>query len=250
MGPLCLNDWTGDGDVVDAAVVVPLLWLRVEVDAGPSSDHVNDSAIRLISEVFLFWCLGVVGVVDVWLLRVWRWEWGRYDLYLLVVLVCVVRWMLSGAVVVWLWGLLICVRDNSWVVGWLRPRHPVSGGLRFRAVPCWVRAVFAVEQAVKSARLLRPSSAPTTSSVAAALGDNLGGEGPHQRVAGWRCCVPAADCGRPDRSLTVKVSSTFGWTTEGLWVSSGTRPCAGGALRIWHIFRTADTTPGGSWVDL
>jgi hypothetical protein len=62
------------------------------------------------------------------------------------------------------------VRDNSWVVGWLRPRHPVSGGLRFWAVPCWVRAVFVVEQAVKSARLLCPSSAPTTSSVAAALG--------------------------------------------------------------------------------
>jgi hypothetical protein len=128
---------------------------------------VNDSAIRLISKVFLFWCLGVV---DVWLLRVWRWEWGRYDLYLLVVLVRVVRWMLSGPVVVWPWELLVCVCDNSWVVGWLRPGHPVSGGLRFRAVPCWVRAVFAVEQAVKSTRLLRPSSAPTTSFVAAALG--------------------------------------------------------------------------------
>jgi hypothetical protein len=89
---------------------------------------VNDSAIRLISEVFLFWRLGVV---DVWLLWVWRWEWERYDLYLLVVLVRVVRWMLRGVVVVWLWELLICVRDNSWVVGWLRPRHPVSGGLRF-----------------------------------------------------------------------------------------------------------------------
>jgi hypothetical protein len=128
MGPLCLHDWTGDGDMVDAAVVVSLLSLRVKVDAGPPSDHVNDSAIRLISEVFLFWCLGVV---DIWLLLVWRWEWGRYDLYLLVVLVCVVRWMRDGAVVVWLWGLLICVRDNSWVVGWLRPRHPFSGGLRF-----------------------------------------------------------------------------------------------------------------------
>jgi hypothetical protein len=91
-------------------------------------------------------------------------------LYLLVVLVCVVRWMLSGAVVVWLWELMICVRDNSWVVGWLRPRHPVSGGLRFRAVPCWVRTVFAVKQAVESARLLRSSKAPTTSSIAAALG--------------------------------------------------------------------------------
>jgi hypothetical protein len=166
MGPLRLHERTGDGDMVDAAVVVPLLSLCVEVDAGLPSDHVNDSAIRLISEVFLFWCLGVVWVVDVWLLR----EWGRYDLYLLVVLVCVVRWMLSGVVVVWLWELLICVRDNSWVVGWLLPRHPISGVLHFRAVPCWVRAVFAVKQAVKSARLLRPSSAPTTSSIAAALG--------------------------------------------------------------------------------
>jgi hypothetical protein len=66
MGPLCLHDWTGDGDMVDAAVVVSLLSLRVEVDAGPPSDHVNDSAIRLISEVLLFWCLGwwdVAGVV-------------------------------------------------------------------------------------------------------------------------------------------------------------------------------------------
>jgi flagellar biosynthesis protein FliR len=58
------------------------------------------------------------------------------------------------------------VRDNSSVVDWLRPRHPVPGGLRFRAVPCWVRTVFAVKQTVKSARLLRPSSAPTTSSIA------------------------------------------------------------------------------------
>jgi hypothetical protein len=56
-------------------------------------------------------------VVDVLLLRVWRWEWGRYDLYLLVVLVCVVRWMLGGAVVVWLRELLICVCDNPRVVG-------------------------------------------------------------------------------------------------------------------------------------
>jgi hypothetical protein len=65
---------------------------------------VNDSAIWLIGEVFLLWSLGVVGVVDVLLLRVWRGVWGRYDLYLLVVLVCVVRWMRSGAVVVWLRG--------------------------------------------------------------------------------------------------------------------------------------------------
>jgi hypothetical protein len=129
----------------------------------------NDSAIRLISEVFLLWGLGVVGVVDVLLLLVWRWGCGRYDLYLLVVLVCVVRWMRSGAVVVWLRWLLICVRDNSGVVGWLRSCHPVFGGLRFWAVSCRVGAVFVVEQAVKSVRLLHTSPAPTTSSVSAAL---------------------------------------------------------------------------------
>jgi hypothetical protein len=131
---------------------------------------VNDSAIRLISEVFLLWGLGVM---DVLLLLVWRWVWGRYDLYLLVVLVCVVRWMQSGAVVVWVRGLLICVRDNSRVVGWLRPCHPVSGGLRLWAVSCRVHAVFAVEQAVKSARLLHTSPAPTASSVSVALGGIL-----------------------------------------------------------------------------
>jgi hypothetical protein len=36
---------------------------------------------------------------------------GRYDLYLLVMLVCVVRWVRSGAVVVWLRGLLVCGRQ-------------------------------------------------------------------------------------------------------------------------------------------
>jgi hypothetical protein len=137
----------------------------------PPSDHVNDSTIRLISEVFLFWCLGVIWVVDVWLMRVRRREWGWYDLHLLVVLVCLVRWMLSEAVVVWLWEVMLrCVRDNSWVVGWLCPRHPVPGGLRFRAVPRWVRAVFTMKQAVESAWLLRPSTAPTTSTIVVALG--------------------------------------------------------------------------------
>jgi hypothetical protein len=65
---------------------------------------------------------------------------------------------------------LICVGDNSWVVGGLCPRHPVPGGLHFWAVPRWVRAVFAVKQAVKSVRLLRPSSNPTTRAIVAALG--------------------------------------------------------------------------------
>jgi hypothetical protein len=125
----------------------------------------NDSAIRLIGEVLLLWGMGMV---DVLLLLVWRW--GRYDLYFLVVLVCVVWWMRSGGVDVWRRGLLICVRDNSRVVGWLRPCHPVSGGLHLWAVSGLVGAVFAVEQAVKSARQLRTSPAPTAGSVSVALG--------------------------------------------------------------------------------
>jgi hypothetical protein len=167
MGPLRLHNRTGDGDVVDAAVVVPLLPFHVEVGAGPPSDHVNDSAIRLIREVFLLWG---VGVVDVLLLLVWRWGWGRYDLYFLVVLVCVVMWMRSGGVDVWWRGLLICVRDNSRVVGWLCPCHPVSGGLRLWAVSGLVGAVFAVKQAVESVWRLRTSRALSTSSIFAALG--------------------------------------------------------------------------------
>ena len=43
----------GEGDVVDASVVIPLLPLRFEVNAGPSGDHVDDSAIWLLGEVFL-----------------------------------------------------------------------------------------------------------------------------------------------------------------------------------------------------
>jgi hypothetical protein len=35
---------------------------------------------------------------------------------------------------VWWRVLLISVRDDSWVVGRLRPCHPVSGGLRLWAV--------------------------------------------------------------------------------------------------------------------
>jgi hypothetical protein len=127
----------------------------------------NDSAIRLISEVFLLWGMGVV---DVLLLLVWRWGWGRYDLYFLVVLVCVVLWMRSGGVDVWRRGLLLCVCDNSRVVGWLCPYHPVCGGLRLWAVSGLVGAVFAVKQAVESARRLRTSPAPSASSVFAALG--------------------------------------------------------------------------------
>ena len=50
---------------------------------------------------------------------------------------------------------VVCVRDDSLVVGWLCSRHPVPGGLRFRAISCWVGAILAVKQTVKSAWLLR-----------------------------------------------------------------------------------------------
>jgi hypothetical protein len=44
--------------MVDTLVMIPLLSLRLEVDAGPSGDHVNDSTIWLFDEVFMLWCLG------------------------------------------------------------------------------------------------------------------------------------------------------------------------------------------------
>ena len=91
-------------------------------------------------------------------------------MYFLVVLVCVVRWMRGRGMEVWWRGLLISMRDNSGVVGWLRPCHSVSGGLRFGAVFGLVGTVFAMEEAVETARQLRTPSAPTTSSISAALG--------------------------------------------------------------------------------
>jgi hypothetical protein len=114
--------------------------------------------------------LGVILVVWVWVMR--RREWGWYNLYLLMVLICVVGWMLGVAVVVWLWVVvIICVRDNSLVVGWLCSRHPVHGGLCFRAIPCWVCAILAMKQAVISAQLLHPSPAPASRAIVAALGE-------------------------------------------------------------------------------
>jgi hypothetical protein len=129
---------------------------------------VDDSAIWLIGEVFLLW-----GVGDVLVLLVWRWGWRRYDSYLLMVLVSVVRWMRGGGVDIWWRGLLVVVRDNSGVVDWLRPCHSVSGGLRFGAVFGLMGAIFAMEKAIESARWLRPPSAPSASSTSAALGGIL-----------------------------------------------------------------------------
>jgi hypothetical protein len=179
-----------------------------------------------------------------------RREWGWYNLYLLMVLICVVGWMLGMAAVVWLRVVVvvICVRDNSLVVGWLRSGHPVPGGLCFRAIPCWVCAILAMEHAVISMRLLRPSPTPASRAIAAALGDIPDGERPRRWGVGWLCCAHAADCGCPVQSLTAKALSRFGWTVEGPWAFSETRSCADGALRIWRISRTADRALGDFWV--
>jgi hypothetical protein len=75
-------------------------------------------------------------------------------------------------------------------------------------------------------------------------GDNIDGERPRRQGAGWLCCAPAADCGCPAQSLTAEALSRFGWTAEGLWAFSETRPCANGALCIWHTSRTADRALG------
>ena len=127
----------------------------------------DDSAIWLIGEVFLLWRWWVILVVWVWVMRRRRRGWE--DLYFLMMLICVVGWVLDMDVVIWL-VVVISVRDNSLIVGWLCPRHSVLGGLCFRAIPHRVRAVFAMKQALISAWLLRPSPAPATRAIAAALG--------------------------------------------------------------------------------
>jgi hypothetical protein len=118
----------------------------------------------------------------------------------------------------------------------------------FRTIPCWVCVILAMKQAVISARLLRPSSAPASRAIVVALGDIPDGERPRQRGAGWLCCAPAADCDCPVQSLAVKALSRFGWTVEGPWAFSETRPFADGALRIWRTSRTAERALGDFWV--
>jgi hypothetical protein len=108
-------------------------------------------------------------ILVVWVLVMRRWRRGWDDLYFLIVWICVVGWVLDGAVVVWLWVVVvICVRDNSLVVGWLCSRHPVPGGLCFRAILGWVCVVLAMKQTVISAWLLHPS--PASRAITAALG--------------------------------------------------------------------------------
>jgi hypothetical protein len=154
------------------------------------------------------------------MLLVWWWGWGRYDLYFLMVLVSVVWWMRGGGVDIWLRGLLVSVCDNSGVVGWLRPCHPVSGGLRFWAVFGLVGAVFAMEEAVESARRLRTPPTPTASSISAAL------RGIFLETRGVSSGVLVGDV---VHLLLIAAVST------GVWLRSP-RPCAAG---LWSIFGLA-----------
>jgi hypothetical protein len=78
-------------------------------------------------------------------------------------------------------------------------------------------------------------------------GDTLDVEWPRRRGAGWLCYAPTADCGCLVRSLTAKALSRFGWTTEGPWAFSKTRPCSDGALRIWRTSRTTNRALGDFW---
>jgi hypothetical protein len=87
------------------------------------------------------------------------------------VLVCVVGWVLDVLVVVrLLLVVVVCVREDSLVFGWLCSGHPVPGGLHFWTVSYWVRAVLAMKQAVESAWLLRPSPTSPSSAITVALG--------------------------------------------------------------------------------
>ena len=56
MRPLYLNDWPGEGYMIDPSIVVFLLSFCVEFGAGSSGNHVNDPLKGLIGEVLLFRC--------------------------------------------------------------------------------------------------------------------------------------------------------------------------------------------------
>jgi hypothetical protein len=56
MRPLRLHHWASESDVVHTSIVVLFLSLGVEVHAGSPSDHVDDSTVWWLGEVFLFGC--------------------------------------------------------------------------------------------------------------------------------------------------------------------------------------------------
>jgi hypothetical protein len=84
------------------------------------------------------------------------------------VLVSMIGWVLDLFAVVGLLA-MVSVCDDPLVVGWLCSRHFVPGGLGLWTVPCWVRVVFIVKQAIESTRLLCPSVVSSSCAVAATL---------------------------------------------------------------------------------
>jgi hypothetical protein len=68
-------------------------------------------------------------------------------------------------------GLLVVVsvRNDPLVVGWLGSGHFVLGCFSLRTVPRWMHAVFTAKQAIESSRLLGPFSASSSCAVAVAL---------------------------------------------------------------------------------
>jgi hypothetical protein len=65
-----------------------------------------------------------------------------------------------GLLVVLLGVVGVC--DDPLVVSWLGSSHSILGGLNLRTIPCWMRVVLAIKQAIESLWLLGPSSAPSS----------------------------------------------------------------------------------------
>jgi hypothetical protein len=105
-------------------------------------------------------------VLWIWVMRRRWWQ----NLHFLTVLVHVVGWIWMLVVVgLLLLVVVVCVRNDPLVVGWLSSGHSVPGGLCFRTIP-WVHAVLAMKQTIESVRLLRPSSASPSGAIVVALG--------------------------------------------------------------------------------
>jgi hypothetical protein len=125
---------------------------------------------------------------------------------------------------------VVSVHDDPLVVSWLGSGHSVLGGLSLRTVPCWMRTVFAVKQAIEMSRPLGLSSCPFLSRRCRDLEGGIPDGVWALRLGGdWLWCAPIAGCDCPCRSLTAPIGSKFCWTAEGPWASSRIQLCADGA---------------------
>jgi hypothetical protein len=194
--------------------MIPLPLLRFEVHAGPSDDHVDDSTIRLLDEVFLLGAWGDfcgVGSGDAEAeagleqfvlpdgadMRGWV-DAARGRCCMVVIGgggMCARR--LSGC-----WLAVLKTSCPWW------PSFPGSLLLGARN-PCH-------ETGSKIYVVVVPVPGPTLSChYRGPGGDILDGERPRLWGAGWLCCAPAAHCVCLVRSLAVKAWSRFCWTAEG-----------------------------------